>query len=277
GNIFLQALLRILKTRGFIDQFNILKNANCEFDVSSTFSRVRWNGYSTTVIFRLPMVDYEKLGHEDHEFKTPLIQFCDELIPRNAGLDILNVEFLPTLDSDDTSDDVEDDFNNAINELTQQPGYFSLPDDIKQKGHEMAKAYFYLYIIENYLRLFIDKVLIEKYGSVYLEQAIVPRSISNGIKARRDQERKNLWIGVRGDTDLFYIDFKDLGLMIKNNWDAFKNYFPDEAWITTKIDEMGDCRNLVAHNSVIGKHERDVIRTNFISITRQLSNYMNNQ
>jgi hypothetical protein len=51
----------------------------------------------------------------------------------------------------------------------------------------------------------------------------------------------------------------------------FKPYFPQQSWIATKIDELGNCRNLVAHNSYLGKHERDVIRVNFNSIIKQIS------
>ncbi len=138
----------------------------------------------------------------------------------------------------------------------------------------MAEVYLFLYVVENYLRLFIEKVLTEKFGIAYYNYVVVPKSISNGIVVRKEQEKKNLWIGVRGNSDLFYIDFKDLGVLIQNNWDIFKIYFPDQAWISSKIDEMGNCRNLVAHNSVIGEHERDVIRINFRSIAKQLNGYM---
>jgi hypothetical protein len=34
---------------------------------------------------------------------------------------------------------------------------------------------------------------------------------------------------------------------------------------------MADCRNLVAHNSFIEEHGRNVIKTNYVSILRQLN------
>lgn len=57
-----------------------------------------------------------------------------------------------------------------------------------------------------------------------------------------------------------------------NNWDLFKDYFPDQNWITTKIREMADCRNLVAHNSFIDNHGRDVLKTDYVSILKQIDN-----
>jgi hypothetical protein len=74
----------------------------------------------------------------------------------------------------------------------------------------------------------------------------------------------------RGNNPLFYLDFKDLGTLILNNWESFKTYFPNQAWISAKIEELAHCRNLVAHNSYLGKHERDVIRVNFDSIVKQI-------
>lgn len=271
---FLKGILQLLQKRNLNEYVNILKNAKCEFDVSSSFSHVRWNGLYTTVVFRLPIDDFELVHLDDQEYKTPLIRVCSDLMPPNAGLDVLNVEFSPSLETIDVIDDLHDDLDEIVNGLAKKSSNFTLPDDIMVKGQQMAEVYLYLYVVENYLRLFIEKVLTESYGSTYFTKAIVPKSISNSIAVRKEQEKKNLWIGVRGDSDLFYFDFKDLGILILNNWEIFKIYFPDQAWISSKIDEMGNCRNLVAHNSVLGEHERDVIRIHFRSITMQLSGYM---
>jgi hypothetical protein len=271
---FFKGILQLLQKRNLVEYIKILKNAKCEFDVSSSFSHVRWNGMYTTVVFRLPMDDFELLNLEDQEFKTPLIRICNDLMPPNAGLDVLNIEFCPSLESIDGNDSLHDDLDEIVNDLAKQSSNFSLPDDVMEKGQQMAEVYLYLYVVENYLRLFIEKALTEKYGSAYYSKVTIPKSILNGIVVRKEQEKKNLWIGVRGNSDLFYFDFKDLGVLIQNNWDIFKIYFPDQAWISSKIDEMGNCRNLVAHNSVIGEHERDVIRINFRSITKQLNSYM---
>ena len=99
----------------------------------------------------------------------------------------------------------------------------------------------------------------------------LPGNVKKSILSRKEQEKKNRWISVRGDSILFYLDFKDLGALILNNWDLFKDDFPGQSWVSTKIEELGNCRNLVAHNSFIGSHERDVIRVNFNSIINQLS------
>jgi hypothetical protein len=96
------------------------------------------------------------------------------------------------------------------------------------------------------------------------------KSVKNAIAMRKQNEQLNKWMSVRGGSDLFYLDFKDLADVITNNWPLFSGCFPDQAWIRTKIEEMANCRNLVAHNSYLQEHERDVLRTNFTSIIRQV-------
>jgi hypothetical protein len=67
------------------------------------------------------------------------------------------------------------------------------------------------------------------------------------------------------------LDFDDLADLIRNNWALFEDDFPTQEWITSKISELAKCRNLVAHNSYLGKDERDLIRVIFIQILKQLS------
>lgn len=139
-----------------------------------------------------------------------------------------------------------------------------LPFDIKTKGKEMSKAYFMLYCIENTLRLFI-----ESEEKKMLKPLVIPSSVRNKISGRKANESQNKYISVRGTTDLFYMDFKELGDVIVNNQELISK-FPNENWVRVKIDELGNIRNLIAHNSYIGEHELKIISTNYESILRQI-------
>lgn len=147
-----------------------------------------------------------------------------------------------------------------------------LPDDIIKKGKEMAEIYFYLYCVENSLRLFIEKVALNKLGENYFEKLQINSNIEKNIKGRKRKEEKNKWLGVRGDSELFYLDFEDLEKIIMNNWDLFKDYFPNLNWITSKLSEMADCRNLIAHNSFIDEDGRNLLRTYYVNILKQIAN-----
>lgn len=140
----------------------------------------------------------------------------------------------------------------------------NLPTDIKTKGKEMSRAYLTLYCIENTLRLFI-----ESESKKMLQPLVIPNSVRNKITGRKANESQNKYISVRGASDLFYMDFKELGDVIVNN-PELKNRFPDENWVRVKIDELGNVRNLIAHNSYIGEHELKIISTNYESILRQI-------
>jgi hypothetical protein len=138
-----------------------------------------------------------------------------------------------------------------------------LPEDLVVKARFMSKAYEYLYCIENILRIFIDEHQ-EK------NKMQIPASVQKAINERKTEEAKHKWIALRGSSDLYYMDFKDLKSLIVNNYDLFKNDFPSEYWISAKIEDLARCRNLIAHNSFLDKHELDLIKANFNSIVRQL-------
>jgi hypothetical protein len=262
-----QSLLVYLKKKGENDLYSLLRKAKCSISTSGRFSEKRWNARYTTVIFQIPLSDFERV---DDVVSKSLISYCDLIMPTEAGFDVMNVEFTPLIDVDERETSLEDDLEDIKSSLQNIQAPFPLPDDLMGKGREMTEAYLYLYVVENYLRVFIEKIAEEKYGADYFKKLTIPADVAKGIEKRKKQEAKNKWISIRGDKPLFYLDFKDLGTLILNNWELFKNYFPQQSWIDTKIDEMADCRNLVAHNSYIDKHERDIIRINFNSIIKQI-------
>lgn len=105
----------------------------------------------------------------------------------------------------------------------------------------------------------------------YFSSLNTNKDINKKIKVRKRDEGKNQWLRIRGNSEIFYLDFDDIGHIIRNNWEIFKTYFPSQEWVVTKIIELSKCRNLVAHNSYIGKSERDLIRVYFNAILRQIS------
>jgi hypothetical protein len=216
-------------------------------------------------------VDKYDLLDFDEESKSRLVNYCDTIMPKNVGYDIMNVELSPSLDSEladrQTLEDDLEEFSNSAGETEN----FHIPDDVLAKGKEMMKVYLFLYAIENYIRLFIEQVSISAYGEEYFSKLTLTKNIKDTINGRKRTEEKNRWVSVRGDSDLFYLDFIELSGIIQNNWELFKDYFPDQSWINSKLNELYSIRNLVAHNSYVGKHERDVLQVTFRSIVKQLN------
>ena len=116
----------------------------------------------------------------------------------------------------------------------------------------------------------MSKVGTDSIGINYFDSIKISADIRRRVSGRKENEKKNKWKSVRGDSNVFYLDFADIGLIIVNNWNIFSRYFPDQSWISSKINELAECRNHIAHNSYIGSHERDVIRIHFTSILKQI-------
>ena len=145
-----------------------------------------------------------------------------------------------------------------------------LPDDLKVAGRNMGEAYVFLYCVENSLRLLIDATLRQEHGANYFGTIQVNNSIRSKVANRKKAEEENQWLPVRGQVEIFYFDFGDLSNIIQSNWGSFSQFFPNQTWITQRIDELSSIRNLVAHNSMISKTERDLIRVYYSQIMRQI-------
>lgn len=139
-----------------------------------------------------------------------------------------------------------------------------LPTDIKNKGKEMSKAYLMLYCVENTLRLFI-----EGKAKLMSNPLFLSNTVKKKIQDRKNNESKNKYLAIRGDSDLFYLDFKELGDVIVNN-PSILSSFLNEMWVKVKVEELGNIRNLIAHNSFIGELETKIIAANYESILRQI-------
>lgn len=243
-----------------------LKGGKCSIVSSSQYSGYRWNAYQTSIHF---YVSVDNLEFFDKEAIQILLNICDRVMPKETGYEIQSVEIAPILEDISIDATLTSDLDEIQNSSLNQTIQF-LPNDIKEKGKEMSEVYVYLYCVENSLRLFIDRVLTDKVGSDYITKILVPSPVKKSIQVRKEAEQKNQWISIRGNSELFYLDFKELSILIVNNWDFFKEYFPDQQWLNVKIDELGSCRNLIAHNSYVNSLERDVIRLNYNQILKQI-------
>jgi hypothetical protein len=265
---FLAALRAMLRSEGEDELLQLLSGATCSISGSSHNSRGgRWEAVCTTVYFQVPP---ERLSRVSDGTKKPLMGYCDRIMPPETGLDVTHVDFVPKIGGTGVQQNLAEEVGQISDALSSATYDVNLPADLLLKSQEMAQVYLYLYIVENALRLFIESVASEKSDTADLSQLAIPANVRNRIASRKQNEEKNKWMSVRGGSDLFYVDFKELADIVTNNWTIFGSYFPDQAWIKTKVEEMANCRNLIAHNSYVDDHDRDVIRTNFRSILLQI-------
>lgn len=231
----------------------------------------RWNARGVKVKFYVNPNSIEALSKD--EYRSIIFEICSNLIPGEVGYDIKEIAFVPDLNIDidiDSHEDIIVELENQINQSTSDILPKILPAEIRDKGREMAELYTFLYSIENSLRIFFEIVATEKYGTDYINKITIPRSLEKMVSSRKESAANKKWLSIRGDSDLFYLDFKDIGTLINNNWTLFEKYFPNQNFILSKLDEMADIRNLIAHNSYVSKVERELVRTYYNSILKQI-------
>ena len=247
---FMKGIIMMLKKENKYDLANLLRGANVQIE-KGTYSYYDggWGRSNALAAYITFFVNPEYLDILDiEENKKTLDKICSGLIPPDVGFDL----------------------ENTVNSKAYKIMGELLPEDIRTKGYQMAEAYTYLYSVENSLRLFIEKVAKEKYGETYFSHLTIPSSLQRTISERQKNDESNKWLSVRG-TELFYLDFKDLGAVIDNNWDIFKDYFPSQSFIISKLNDMAECRNKVAHNSYVDDIERNLMKTYYNVILRQIS------
>jgi hypothetical protein len=269
----MKGIIMMLKKENKYDLANLLRGANVQIEKGGySYYDGKWGRSDALAAYVTSFVNPEHLEILDtKENKDLLDNICSGLIPPDVGFDIKSVSFNMDLTKDfELEDDLISDLENNVNSKAYKIMGELLPEDIRTKGYQMAEAYTYLYSVENSLRLFIEKVGKEKYGDSYFSQFTIPRSLQHTISERQKNDESNKWLSVRG-TELFYLDFKDLGSVINNNWNIFKEYFPSQDFILPKLNDMAECRNKIAHNSYIDDIERNLVKTYYNVILRQIS------
>lgn len=80
------------------------------------------------------------------------------------------------------------------------------------------------------------------------------------VATRQEKEQRDRWHARRGEHEVFYTDFGDLKTLITNNYSDFDDLFPDQNWITTRLDELEASRNIIAHSNVLDEREAGRLR-----------------
>ena len=115
-----------------------------------------------------------------------------------------------------------------IKEVIEERTCLNIGDELIEKGKKMADAYISLYVLENYIRQYIDRKLTMSLGSNYMGSITISQKMKKGIEMRKSQEQEKKWLPLRGENDLYYLDFIELADFIVANWDCFKDDIKDQ-------------------------------------------------
>jgi len=139
-------------------------------------------------------------------------------------------------------------------ELKDHDLFVTASETIRSGSLQMQRYYRTLYVFENLIREFISNTLLEIDGEDWFDKrATMP--MKENFKKRKLAEEKNQWHTGRNQYPIFYMDFGDLALLITNHWNVFGDYFPDQAWVTSRVSDSERTRNVIAHTNELSAEE----------------------
>ena len=129
-----------------------------------------------------------------------------------------------------------------------------VPELIRNSSAQMQRYFRLLFVFENSIRDFVGARFQEADGDDWFDKR-ANSDMKRKVEHRKQSEEKNQWHIGRNEHPIYYIDFGDLGLLIINNWDLFKDFFPNQAWVTSRVQEGERTRNVIAHTNVLAAEE----------------------
>lgn len=210
---YLLGILSELKRTGETLLYRFLKGSHLSIDDLGTSYYVdgagRWNAKGINIKFYVNPGSIDTLNMTIN--KNKLFSICNNLIPGEVGFDLKEIVFAPDLSIDfEVEEDILTDLENQVSQNSNSILKKILPDDIREKGVYMSEVYTYLYSVENSLRVFIELVGKENYGEEYISKLKFTKALETAISGRKEKAKNKKWLSVRGNNDLFYLDFKDI-------------------------------------------------------------------
>lgn len=132
--------------------------------------------------------------------------------------------------------------------------FAQVPEVIRNSSAQMQKYFRLLFVFENLIRDFVTLRCTEADGPDWFDKR-ANADMKKKVASRKESEQRNQWHTGRDEHPINYIDFGDLGLLMINNWSLFKDFFPNQAWVTSRLQEGERTRNVIAHTNVLASEE----------------------
>jgi hypothetical protein len=140
---------------------------------------------------------------------------------------------------------------------------------IRRSAMRSLPAYLAFFCLENAVRELVADRLTENHGATWWSTC-ASKSIRDRVESRRQQEGVKRWHIRRGEAEIYYTDFGDLRSLIQSNWSDFEDLFPDQNWVSSRLDELESSRNVIAHSNVLDDREIGRIALYLQDWTRQV-------
>lgn len=149
------------------------------------------------------------------------------------------------------------------------PMFATVPRNIRVNSRATQRDYQIVFVFENVLRELISSHLCELCGLEWFSKC-VPGALREKVTQRRSNEKKNSWHAGMDREDVYYLDLNDLSKIVIHNWKKFEDFFPSQRWIESRINEVYQSRNIIAHANSLTKEESQRIALYLRDVLRQV-------
>jgi Swt1-like HEPN len=119
---------------------------------------------------------------------------------------------------------------------------------------KMSSVFTAFFCLENSARDLITERLLARKGTDWWESA-VPAKIKTAVEKVKEREDKNRYHAPRSSALIGYTMFGNLAQIIISNWDDFSDLLPDQAWITSRFNDLEMSRNIIMHTGSLPQLE----------------------
>jgi len=131
---------------------------------------------------------------------------------------------------------------------------------IRHNANKMASIYIAFFCLENAVRELIVDRLAERKGVDWWEKCVAEK-IKKSVNQLKEKEDKNKYHTTRSSALIGYTMFGNLAQIIINNWEDFSDLFPDQAWVTSRFNDLEMSRNIIMHTGVLPEIEIERIES----------------
>jgi len=136
-------------------------------------------------------------------------------------------------------------------------------------AEKMASVFTAYFCIENSARDLISERLASRRGPDWWNMT-VPAKIKTAVEKLKEKESKNRYHTSRSAELIGYTLFGHLSQIIIANWDEFSDLLPDQAWVTSRFNDLEMSRNIIMHTGTLPQIEVDRIESILTDWVRQV-------
>ncbi|HET9768487.1 MAG TPA: Swt1 family HEPN domain-containing protein [Thermoanaerobaculia bacterium] len=125
---------------------------------------------------------------------------------------------------------------------------------------KMASVFMAFYCLENSVRDLITERLLARIGTDWWASA-VPQKIRGSVEKLKEKESDARYHTPRSAALIGYTMFGNLAQIVVSNWENFSDLFPDQAWITSRFNDLEMSRNIIMHTGTLPQLEIDRIES----------------